>query len=101
MRFPFTATFRIIPVSPLSDMDAADDSPIKPFFDRQFIHPCFATATSGTYDRPGEYGFPVVQAMEALSLLLRPLLQAPHHEIPLHRYLQDHSGQSIVRHGRR
>ena len=27
-----------------------------------------------TYDRPGEYGFPVVQAMEALSLLLRPLV---------------------------
>ena len=50
MRFPFRATFRIIPVSPLSDMDAADDSPIKPFFDRQFIHPCFATATSGTFD---------------------------------------------------
>ena len=50
MRFPFTATFRIIPVSPLSDADNRDGSATKAFFDGRFRYPCQANATSGTFD---------------------------------------------------
>ena len=50
MRFPFTATFRIIPISPLSDIDTQDRSDTKAFFDRRFSYPCHANATSGTFD---------------------------------------------------
>ena len=50
MRFPFTATFRIIPVSPLSNADNAEGSDTKAFFDKRFRFPCQANATSGTFD---------------------------------------------------
>lgn len=52
MRFPHQATLKIVPVSPLSDVDNQSGSARRPFFDRLFRYPCQANATSGTFD-PG------------------------------------------------
>ena len=47
MRFPYDAHFRIIPVSPISDQDEADDNEA---FGKIYVTGCFASATSGTFD---------------------------------------------------
>ena len=45
MRFPYQSSLRIIPISPISDLDT--DNPV---FTTTYWVPCFAAATSGTFD---------------------------------------------------